>query len=123
MPLLYSLFHCILDTGFFPKSWSSSIIVPVYKKGDCTNPDNYRGISLVSNMAKLFTSILNNRLLDWSKTNDVITDAQFGFKPNCGTRDVIFALHSIITNILCKRKRLYCAFIDFKKAFDSIDRS
>lgn len=74
-------------------------------------------------MAKLFTSILNNRLLDWSKTNDVITDAQFGFKPNCGTRDAIFALHSIVTNTLCKRKRLYCAFIDFKKAFDSIDRS
>lgn len=94
------LFNCILDTGFFPKSWSSSIIVPVYKKGDCTNPDNYRGISLVSNMAKLFTSILNNRLLDWSKTNDVITDAQFGFKPNCGTRDAIFALHSNITNTL-----------------------
>ena len=39
-----------------------------------------------------------------------------------GTRDAIFALHSIISNTLCKKKRLYCAFIDFKKAFDSIHR-
>ena len=74
-------------------------------------------------MCKLFTSILNKRLLEWSKHNDVITDAQFGFKPNYGTRDAIFALHSIISNTLCKKKRLYCAFIDFKKAFDSVDRS
>lgn len=75
-------------------------------------------------MAKLSTSILNNRLLDWSKTNDVITYVQFGFKPNCGTRETIFALHSIkLSNTLYKRKRLYCAFIDFKKAFDSFYRS
>ena len=123
LPLLSKLFNCILDTGFFPKSWSSSVIVPIFKKGDNKNPDNYRGISLVSNMAKLFTSILNTRLLEWSKSNDIITDAQFGFKPNCGRREAIFVLHSLISNTISKSKRLYCAFIDFKKAFDSIDRS
>lgn len=82
--LLYSLFNCILDIGFFFKSWFFFIIVFVYKKGDCINFDNYRGISLVSNMVKLFIFILNNRLLDWLKINDVIMDVQFGFKFNCG---------------------------------------
>lgn len=56
---------------------SSFIIVPVYKKADCTNPDNYTCINIISNMAKLFMSKLKNRQLDWSKTNDVIKDAIF----------------------------------------------
>lgn len=104
LPILHNLFNCILNTGIFPSTWSSSIIIPVFKKGDSTDPNNYRGISLVSNMCKLFTSILNKRLLEWSTYNDVITDAQFGFKPSCGTRDAIFALHSIISNRLVKRR-------------------
>lgn len=41
----------------------------------------------------------------------------------CGTSDAIFALHTLITSSLANNKRLYCAFIDFKKAFDSVDRS
>eukprot|EP00105_Crassostrea_gigas_P042815 XP_019926963.1 PREDICTED: uncharacterized protein LOC109619995 [Crassostrea gigas] len=124
LPILLKLFNCILQTCFFPESWSSSIIVPVFKKGDKSDPNNYRGISLVSNMCKLFTSVLNNRLITWSDENDVITDAQFGFKSKCGTSDAIFALHTLITSSLASNnKKLYCAFIDFKKAFDSVDRS
>lgn len=108
---------------FFLATGRRIIIVPIFKKGDNSDPNNYRGINLISNLSKLFTSILNSRLLNWSFDNNAITDAQFGFKPNYGTRDAIFALHSIITNTLSKGKRLYCAFIDFRKAFDSIDRS
>jgi exonuclease III len=123
LPRLCRLFNCILDTGLFPTSWSSATIVPILKKGDASNPNYYRGISIVSNLGKLFTSILNRRLLEWSGENDVITDAQFGFKPGYSTTDAIFALHSIISNSLSSKKRLYCAFIDFQKAFDSVDRT
>ena len=100
--------------------WLGTCPQIVFKKGDHSDPNNYRGISLVSNV--LFTAILNNKLLSWSNTNDNITDFQFGFKPKCGTHDAIFTLHSIISSYLSKGKRLYCAFIDFKKAFDSVDR-
>jgi hypothetical protein len=122
LPKLCKLFNCILDTNLFPSSWSTATIVPIFKKGDATNPNNYRGISIVSNLGKLFTSILNRRLLEWSNNNDVITDAQFGFRPGYSTTDAIFALHSIISSSLSGKKRLYCAFIDFQKAFDSVDR-
>jgi uncharacterized membrane protein len=47
-----------------------------------SDPNNFRGISLGSCLAKLFTNIINNRLIEWSKTYDTITDAQFGFKTN-----------------------------------------
>lgn len=55
-------------------------------------------------MRKVFTSILNKRLLEWSKYNEVLM-MQFGFKPRYGTCDVIFAQHSIISNSLCKKKK------------------
>jgi hypothetical protein len=103
IPILCKLFNCILDTGYFPSSWSSAVIVPILKKGDTTDPNNYRGISLVSNLGKLFTSVLNKRLLLWADSNDVLTDAQFRFKPGYATVDAIFALHSLISNSLSNK--------------------
>lgn len=85
--------------------------------------NNYRGITLISNLAKVFTSVLNNRLMEWSSENDIISDAQFGFKPGFGTTDAIFALHGLISNYLSKGKKLYCCFVDYKKAFDKVNRN
>jgi hypothetical protein len=96
------------------------IIIPVFKKGQTDDPGNYRPITLMNHIAKLFTSVLNTRLLHWSKDNDVITDAQMGFKPGYGTTDAIFVLQSIISRYVADKKRLYCCFIDYQKAFDSI---
>lgn len=72
--------------------------------------NNYRGITLVSYLAKLFTSIINSRLLEWDQryTCNIITDAQFGFKPGVGTIDAIFVLQNLICRTFKnKNKRLY----------------
>lgn len=119
---LHTIFNNVFNSGCFPEEWSKAVMVPVFKKGDKNDPNNYRGISLLSCMAKLFTSVLNKRLVDWSESNDIITDAQFGFRPGTSTVDAIFALHAIITKSLNDSKRLYCCFVDYKKAFDSVDR-
>ena len=73
------LFNYILDKKCFPRSWSMGSIIPVYKKGDPTDSNNYRGITLVSCFAQLFTTIFNERLQKWTDENDILTDAQFGF--------------------------------------------
>ena len=86
LPLLHDLFNNILDSGFFPENWAKAVIMPVFKKGSINDVKNYRGISL----------------LLWSKQNDVLTDAQFGFRPRYGTIDAIFVLNSIISQTLCK---------------------
>lgn len=122
LPFLCTMFNAVLDSGYFPSSWTDATLVPVFKSGDVNDPGNYRGISLVSNLGKLFTSILNLRLLTWASSNNVLTDAQFGFRNGYSTVDAIFCVYSVIQNILCKGKRLYCCFVDYKKAFDSIDR-
>jgi hypothetical protein len=78
---------------------------------------------VLSHLSKLFTSILNKRLLTWSEEYSIISDTQFGFRPGSGTRDAIFVLYTLIAKTLREKKRLYCCFIDYRKAFDSIDHN
>ncbi|VDI30526.1 Hypothetical predicted protein [Mytilus galloprovincialis] len=119
-PVLCKIFNCILTNGDFPELWVKSIIIPVLKKGDFNQPGNFRGISLVSHIGKLFTTLINARLTKWSRNHDVLTDAQFGFRPGYGTTDAIFALNSLISKSLRSGKRFYCCFVDYKTAFDSV---
>ena len=113
---------CILS-GFFPDTWSTGCIIPIFKKGDCNDTNNNRGITLISCMGKLFTSVLNARLLKWESENNIITDAQFGFRPGHSTVDAIFILQTLINKYLKKKGgRLYYCFVDYRKAFDFIDR-
>ena len=107
-------------SGNFSELWVKCVIIPIFKKGDTNHGGNYRGILLVSHVGKHFTSLINSRLLKWCERNNILTDAQFGFRPSLGTIDAIFALPSLIYNILRKGKRLYCCFIDYIKAFDSV---
>lgn len=123
IPILCRLFNNIFDSGFYPDNWSKGCIVPIFKKGEMQDLNNYRGITLVSCLAKLFTSIINTRLLEWDQRYNIITDAQFGFKPGVGTIDAIFVLQNLISRTLKNKKRLYCCFVDYTKAFDLIDRS
>ena len=117
---LVDLFNAILNSGHFPDSWSVGILVPLHKKGDFQDPNNYRGITLVSCLAKIFTGVLNSRMSKWVENNDVISDSQFGFRSGRSTVDAIFVLNAVVQKILNEKGRLYCAFIDLKKAFDSI---
>jgi hypothetical protein len=65
------IFNCILDSGFFPESWTEGVIIPLHKKGDVNNVNNYRGITLVSCLSKLFTTILNKRIMDYCEQNNL----------------------------------------------------
>ena len=67
MKYIYTLFNKFFELGYFPKSWSDGFIVPIYKKGDKNEPSNYRGITLLSTLGKLFTRILNIGLMNWQK--------------------------------------------------------
>ena len=117
------IFNAVFDSGFFPDKWSEGLIVPVHKKGMLNDPNNYRGITLLSCLSKLFTSVLNNRINKFCDENSVISDAQFGFKKGVSTTDASFILMSIVQKFLNENKRLYCIFVDLKKCFDSINRN
>ena len=119
---LHRLFNKVFKQGKFPSAWSKSIIVPIHKKGDPTNPDNYRGICLSSIFCKVFTSIVTARLQSWAETNNLIVEEQAGFRAGYSTVDNMFILQGIIQRYLSRKRKLYTAFVDFKKAFDTVDR-
>ena len=117
------LFNLIFDTGFIPESWVVGNIIPIYKnKGESNDPKNFRPITLVSCLGKLFTAILSERLSKYSDDFFVMHENKCGFRQGYCTVDNLFTLHSFFELLKRKKKKLYCAFIDFEKAFDKIWR-
>jgi len=124
IPILSKFFNLILFTGQIPADWSLAIIKPLYKnKGSREDPSSYRGISILSCFGKLFTSVLNLRLTKFFQEESTIGNEQAGFRKGFSTLDHIFVIHSIINIFLDRKKRLFCLFIDYEKAFDFIKRS
>ena len=119
---LTALFNKVFDTGVYPREWSKAIVVPIFKKGDTHKPDNYRGISLINATCKCYTSILNKRLSSWLENSNIIVENQAGFRKNYSTVDQIFNLFAVVQKYLNRKgQKLYVAFVDFKKAFDSVN--
>ena len=121
-PILTKLFNKIMDSGEFPEAWGESILCPIFKKGNVNDPNNYRGISLIDVLNKIFTGILNDRIYKYCTENDKLEEAQAGFRKGYSTTDNIFTLQSMVQKYLSKSGgRFYCLFIDFSKAFDTVD--
>ena len=112
-----------MRSGEIVPEWLVGIIVPIHKNGAKHDPSNYRGITLRSCLGKLFMAILNNRLLTYTIQNDILSKSQLGFLAGNRTSDAHIILNNIIKKYCHNRnKKVYSAFIDFSKAFDSIRR-
>lgn len=97
--------------------------MPIYKqKGSCQDPKNFRPITIVSCLGKLFTAVLTERLSKFSDEFLIINENQCGFRKDYSTTDNLFTLYAFFELLSKKKKKLYCAFIDFEKAFDKVWR-
>lgn len=124
LPIYVQLFNIILDSGEYPSIWLEGIIRPIYKRsGDITKPENYRPITILSCFSRLFTSILNVRLNNFIERNVILEENQAGFRKGYSTTDQIFTSHALMDILKTKKKKLFCAFVDLRKAFDSVWRS
>lgn len=97
--------------------------MPLFKKGSVNDPSNYRGISLRDVSSKLYSSIINRRLQEWVQQNNITGEHQAGFKKGYSTVDHMFTLLEIIQKQFSGNRKMYVAFIDFEKAFDSVSRN
>ena len=123
LPIYVRLFNIVLNTGIIPEKWVEGFIKPIYKnKGDTLNPENYRPITLLSCLGKLFTAVLNERLNCFLTENCILEENQAGFRKHYSTSDHIFLLHSLFELLKLQKKKMFCAFVDFSKAFDSVWR-
>ena len=121
---MVSLFNEVLNQGVVPEDWLIGHIVPLFKnKGDKKDANNYRGITLLSCIGKLFTSILNNRLSEFCAVFNVISENQAGFRKGHSTIDHIFVIKCLIDICKFQKRKLFCAFVDYEKAFDYVWRA
>jgi hypothetical protein len=103
-----------------PGQWKESLIVPVYKKGDKTDCNNYRGITLLLTSYKTLLNILLSSLDPY--IDEIIGDYQCGFRRNRSTTDQIFCVRQILKKKWEYNETVHQLFIEFKKAYDSVRR-
>jgi len=117
-PHIASLFNHSIKVGIFPSEFKITICFPLFKKGDHTICDNYRGINILPLLAKIFEGFLSRDITAYFEENKLLSGIQHGFRANfsCET-----ALQSVLDDWkaeLSKRNSVLSLFIDFKKAFD-----
>ena len=110
------LYNTILETSDIPKEWHKSITIPIFKKGQKTRPENYRGITLLNTAMKLFTKILKEKL----EAQITSREEQQGFRRNRSTTDAIFIIKQIKEKAIEFNTPAYVCFIDLTKAFDRV---
>ena len=120
--ILFKIINYSFKLGKVPDEWQRGIINPIFKSGDASSPLNYRPITLLSIPCKIYANILNKRLVSWLDDHDILNEGQNGFRSSRSCLDHIYSLHSIIKNRKHLRKDTFACFIDFKKAFDTVQR-
>lgn len=102
---------------------TEGIIVPIHKQGNCSDPNNYRGITLNSCLGKLFCHVFNSRISNYVENISFLAKEQAGFRKNFRTSDQTFILKTLVDKYCCKNSKsnkLYACFIDLEKAFDTV---
>ena len=112
--------ECFLK-GIFPKILKQALVTPILKKGDPRFCENYRPISVLPFLGKILERCIYNRLLGFIQQNSLITPSQFGFLRGMSTSTAISKLTDILYNTLDKKEIVLSVFVDFSKAFDTVD--
>jgi sorting nexin-29 len=103
-----------------PEEWEIGVICPIFKKGDRRECSNYRGITLLNTVYKIFTCLIYNRLVKYSELT--LGEYQSGFRPSRSTIDQIQVVRQILEKCYEYGIELHNIFIDFKQAFDKVKR-
>ena len=123
IPSLNHIFNLSLSSGIFPEDWKVAKVTLIYKSGDKSDCGNYRPISVISTIAKIFEKITYTQILDYLDENRVISPNQSGFRSFHSTETALLSStnewltnmgQSLINGVL---------FLDLKKAFDTVDHN
>ena len=112
-----------LVTGIFPDKLKIAKVLPLFKKDDHTLMDNYRPISLLTSISKLFEKVVFSQLYDYFRNNDLFYDSQYGFLKNHSTEYAAMELTDKVLKDIDERNISLAIFMDLSKAFDTLDHS
>ncbi|MFN7454652.1 MAG: reverse transcriptase family protein [Pseudobdellovibrionaceae bacterium] len=121
VPLIAKLANQCLESEMIPEFWKTGVIFPIPKpSNDPSAAANFRGITLLSLLGKTIDKIFTNRIQTWLDRNNKRTRYQAGFRPNHSTAHWQYVLRELFDHASHRRIPLYLAFIDIKKAFDTV---
>ena len=118
---LANIFNLSLQSGIFPDDWKLARITPIYKDGSKTECGNYRPISVISIVAKVFEKLVSNQLRSFMKENNIIIDEQSGFSPYHSTETMLLDSTNEWLGNMDKGLINVLLFLDLKKAFDTVN--
>jgi hypothetical protein len=121
-PVITRTLNAVFDDKY-PTEWQTSALAPVPKpKGRVDRQTDHRGIACQQVMGKLYSATWTARLDRWAESKGLRARGQAGFRRGRGTPDQLFVLRHVLDTARVQKKTVYCAFIDFSKAYDRVDR-
>ena len=117
---LQLIFQMSLEKGECPDDWKTANVTPIHKKGDRTDPSNYRPVSLTSQVCKILESIVRTRVIEHINENNLMSEAQHGFREGRSCLTNLLETLEAWTQIIEDGDGIDIAYLDFRKAFDLV---
>ena len=117
-PILTRILNYSLEVGSLPRDWTRANVIPILKKGNRHNPNNYRPISLIGHVVKIAEQLIAMKIRQF--VSPLITPVQHGFRPNHSCLTQLLQTIHCLAQSLDKGLSSHAVFLDFSKAFDSV---
>lgn len=121
IPLFHHLVNLCIRQSVFPAMWKTAQITPIFKSDDPTNVSNYRPIAILPTVSKLLEKTSYNQLISYLEDNNLLSDCQHGFRPLRSTMSALLLFTEQIRASLNKGQVTGVVYIDFRKAFDTVN--
>ncbi len=119
-----NFFTLMLNSAVIPDDWDHAFLFVLYKgKGDPSDPNNYRGITLKSHFLKLFETVMCNRFTNWCQAGDLLPDNQLAYRRGLSGTDHLYLLNIFMEDAVARGETLFVGLLDLRKAFPSVDRA
>ena len=115
------LFNQSIKEGIFPQLFKLAKVIPLFKANSPLTVSNYRPISLLPIFSKIFERLMYNRLISFINKYQILTPNQYGFQKNKSTELAVNEICSHIKNTFENKESAFCIFLDFAKAFDTVN--
>lgn len=120
-PILTNLINDCIDQDVMPDEWKMAMVTPLHKKNSRSDVNNYRGISILSPISKLFEKVICSQITSFFEDNNLLYEGQHGFRKGYSCETALHELLEKINSARNKRLITLLLFIDFRKAFDLVE--
>ena len=117
---LTNIYNKSLEQGELPAIWKTAEVVPIFKKGKKSDPNNYRPVNLTSTVCKLVETVIRDMIFKHLESNQLLTDAQYGFRKGRSCCTQLLDVMKDWVNAMDEGHPTDIVYLDYRKAFNSV---